>query len=113
MLDILYNTFLFTTDPETQYSELLSKDVLFSIVIHLALYLIAYLLLVGLFDLPNKPLLFAGGLLIIMILGFVGRLARTKGIYQVFLQRGESRISARQIAMKVTRDAYFTWYFLS
>jgi hypothetical protein len=113
MLDILYNTFLFTTDPDTPYSDLLSQDVLFSIVVHTVLYLVAYFVLVTLFDLPNKPLLFVATLLLIMILGFIGRLARTKGVCNILVKRGENPFAAKEAAMKIMRNAYFTWYFLS
>jgi hypothetical protein len=47
-----------------------------------------------------------------MILGFIGRLARVKSIYNALLEETD-KATAREKSMNVIRNAYFTWYFLS
>jgi hypothetical protein len=48
-----------------------------------------------------------------MACGFYLRLMRSKSIYEVLLEQGEFDETARQKAMNVIRNGYFTWYFLS
>ena len=112
MFETLYKTFLETTDPSTEYSHLVSFNVLFSIFINVILYTVAYFLLTRLFNLPKKFFLFVTGLVFIMILGFIGRLARVKSIYNALLEETD-KATAREKSMNVIRNAYFTWYFLS
>lgn len=112
MLEILYKTFLKTTDPTTEYQELVSINVFLSILTNGVIYLIAYFLLTRLFNLPKKFFLFITGLLIIMILGYFGRLARVKSIYNALLEETD-KATAREKSMTIVRNSYFTWYFLS
>jgi hypothetical protein len=112
MSSLLYNTFLETTDPYSPYVRIISLDVCYCIIVNIILYYIAYLGFVYFFHLPKKPNVFLFVLLIVMILGYFGRLARTKGIYQVYSSKMEPEV-AREKAMEVIRKSYFTWYFLS
>jgi len=112
MLEIFYRTFLETTDPLTEYQELFSAKVFYSIIVNGLLYIFAYFLLTRLFNLPKKFLLFIGGIFGIMVLGYFGRLARVKSIYNVLLENTDKH-HAREEAMKTIRNCYFTWYFLS
>jgi uncharacterized protein YacL len=112
MFEIFYKTFLHTTDPHTDYNELISFNVLFSIFVHVILYTVAYFLLTRLFNLPKKFFLFITGLIVVMILGYFGRLARVKSIYNALLEETD-KANAREKSMNVLRNAYFTWYYLS
>ena len=55
MFSSCFETFLKTTDPYTPYSKVMTKEVMFSILFHLAAYFLAYFGLVKLFKLPYKP----------------------------------------------------------
>jgi Na+/melibiose symporter-like transporter len=112
MLEIFYKTFLETTDPNTEYYELASFHVVYSIIVNVILYTIAYGLLVHLFNLPKKYKVFVGVVICVMVLGYIGRLARVKSIYNVLLEQTDIH-HAREKAMKTIRQSYFTWYFLS
>jgi len=109
---LLYNTFLVTTDPLCPYSRLFSLDVALSIAINLFLYVLGYLFIVFLFKLPDRKILILQTLIVIMSLGYVSRLARTKGIYKVLSEKMDKH-AAREESMSVIRNGYFTWYFLS
>jgi len=111
MLELFYKTFLETTDPYTGYDQLFSFKVTFSILVNAFLYFLAYFILTHLFNFSKKYVLFAGGILVVMILGYFGRLARTKSIYNVLLEEHD-KAKAREKAMKIIRKSYFTWYFL-
>ena len=47
-----------------------------------------------------------------MILGYFGRLARSKSIYYNLRKRGESKKEAQKNAIKLMHHGYFTYYFL-
>ena len=112
MLEFLYKNFLKTTDPNTEYRELVSISVIFSIIINAVLYIVAYFLLTRLFNLPKKFFVFIIGLIIVMIFGYIGRLARVKSIYNALLEETD-KANAREKSMDIVRNSYFTWYFLS
>ena len=109
------NVYLDTINPESPYSRLVSTDVLFSIVLHACFYLVIIILASKIFNfkLTNKiyfHILFT--LHIIMILGYIGRLARSKSIYYNLRQRGENKNQAKDNTIKIMHNAYFTYYFL-
>lgn len=112
MQEIFYKTFLKTTDPRTEYSALVSFEVLFCILVNLVFYVGAYFILMKLFGFPKKMTQVVIGLLVIMILGYIGRLARVKSMYNV-LHKDHEKEKAHKKATKQLRNAYFTWYFLS
>jgi len=112
MFEIFYKTFLDTTDPNTEFQQLLSSQVFYCIIINVILYTGAYFLLVKLFNLPKKYTIFIFGITCIMIMGYFGRLARVKSIYNVLIKDNDIH-TAREKAMKTIRSSYFTWYFLS
>jgi len=114
-MDLMYSTFLDTTDPDTPYTSLLSVGLGVSIILHTSAYILVYICLAELFDLPADMLTLGYlvvGLLVIMVAGYIGRLARSKSIMAVQVNRGENRETARQIAKQTLRPAYFTWYFM-
>lgn len=111
-MEVFYKTFLETTDPNTQYVKLFSSNVVYCILNHVLLYTVAYFLLANLLNLSKKYAYFAIGITIIMILGYVGRLARVKSIYNVLLENSD-KYKAREKSIEVIRNSYFTWYFLA
>ena len=52
---MLYGTFIRTTDPDTEFAQLVAPDVFFSLFLHTLIYFAAYLTIVKLFDLPYSP----------------------------------------------------------
>jgi hypothetical protein len=89
-MDLLYSTFLDTTDPATPYSSLLSVGPGVSIILHTSAYLLVYVCLAELFGLPADTLTLGylvAGLLLIMVAGYIGRLARSKSIMAVQIER--------------------------
>jgi Na+/melibiose symporter-like transporter len=113
MEEIFYKTFLKTTDPYTDYIALASFEVIFCILINLVFYAGAYFILMKLFGFPKKMMQVVIGLVVIMILGYIGRLARVKSMYNVLRETYEDEEKAHKKATKQLRNAYFTWYFLS
>ena len=109
--DILYETFIRTTDPDTEFAQLVAPDVFFSLFLHTLVYFAAYLALVKLFDLPYYPLAFLSGIIVLMCLGFAGRLARVKGIRDY--NEKYANEEDHKDAAKVIRRGYFTWMFFS
>jgi hypothetical protein len=113
MQEIFYKTFLKTTDPRTEYSALVSFEVIFCIFVNLCFYTGAYYILMKLFGFPKKITQVIIGLIIIMILGYIGRLARVKSMYNVLLETYGDEAESHEMATTQLRNAYFTWYFLS
>jgi hypothetical protein len=109
--DMLYETFIRTTDPDTEFAQLVAPDVFFSLFLHTLVYFAAYLALVKLFDLPYYPLAFLAGIIVLMCLGFAGRLARVKGIRHSIAAVAPS--AAKREAVEIIRRGYFTWMFFS
>ena len=112
MYDVLYKVFLETTDPKTELERLYSLDVVFSILIHLFFYVIVYMLLVQLCELPYRPISMVFVLLTLIILGYYGRLQRSKSIYKVLQNMGYTDKESHNKAMATIRNGYFTWYFM-
>ena len=114
MIESLTNLYFKTTNPETQYKELLSRDVFVSIIFHT----ISYLILVKIFSfifsikISNnsyfKLFLF---LIIIMSLGYIGRLYRSKNIYNYYLKYN-NKSNANLLTRQLINQDYFKFYFL-
>ena len=113
MQEIFYKTFLKTTDPYTEYGALASFEVIFCILVNLVFYVAAYFALTKLFGLPKKMTQVVIGLSVIMVLGYIGRLARVKSMYNVLRKDHEEESESYKKATTQLRNAYFTWYFLS
>jgi hypothetical protein len=110
--DMLYGTFIRTTDPDTDFAQLIAPDVFFSLFLHTLVYFAAYLALVKLFRLPYYPIAFLAGIIVLMCLGFAGRLARVKGI-RAYNEKHAKTKEDKKDAAKVIRRGYFTWMFFS
>ena len=115
-MEIFYKTFINSINPENDYKMLINEGVIISIILHMVGYLSLYKFILFLFDIQDKSinsykLVFS--LLIIMISGYIGRLSRSKSIYNYYLKKGINKKSSKKFAMKQINNAYFTWYFLA
>lgn len=103
-----YSLFLKTTDPSTPYSSLLSIRVGVSIVFHSLLYtcvVYGLTLVFSFFKLNISLMQLFFVFVVIMSVGYVGRLARVKHVAE--------RIGSKEAAMEIVRKEYFVWYFLA
>lgn len=107
--------FLETTDPDTNFERLLQKDVFLSIVIHTISYVFFVYLFSNIFNLKitnktyAKIIIF---LLIIMIIGYIGRLSRVKSLRNAYISLGENKENANIQSKNLLRNAYYKFYFL-
>ena len=108
MMENSCQLFYETTDPKTPYSRLLSIDVGMNIFIHTIIYIaVFYLLMLLLLDkkVSMQKLGYVWiGLVIFMLIGYVGRLCRVKCLANV--------LDSEEDAMEDLRPAYFVWYFI-
>tara|TARA_B100001094_G_C17973067_1_gene691321 strand:+ start:235 stop:582 length:348 start_codon:yes stop_codon:yes gene_type:complete len=114
-MDTYTNVYLDTINPQSPYNRLISTDVLASIVLHACFYLIILISVSKIFGfkITNKICFHILLILhIIMILGYIGRLARSKSIYYNLQKRGENKEQAKDNTIKIMHNAYFTYYFL-
>jgi len=97
----------FTTNPNTRYAQLLHKMVFVTIALHVIAYEIAVVLasIVIFAELPSPLLLLriALFLLIIMPLGYIGRLMRAK-----YMAETQDIMQVKE----QMRAAYVCWYFV-
>ena len=113
-MEKLYETYVTSIDPTNDYKVLLCKDIFSSIIFHVLSYFIAFKLL-SLYILPIKfysDKLLLISLSLIMTFGYLGRLSRSKAIYNYYLKNGYDKKQSRNLAMDQINKSYFTWYFL-
>lgn len=113
-MESLFEVYLKTTNPATHYRDLLSTGVLVSLILHTILYCIIFYGLIAFFGakMIKQYLYFPLLLVIVMILGYVGRLYRSKSIYKTLLHLGLNKQNAIKQCSKYMRTGYFTFYFL-
>lgn len=108
MMEVLSRLFYETTDPQTPYARLLSFDVALNVIIHAIVYSAVFYLIMILFldkDVSMSKLGYLWlGLVILMSIGYVGRLCRVKCLANV--------LKSEEDAMEDLRPAYFVWYFI-
>ena len=115
-MEIFYKTFIDTINPENDYTILTKEGVIISIIIHVVGYLTLYKYIVSLFNINDRLIdsfSLTISLFITMILGYIGRLYRSKSIYNYYIKKGFSKKISKKFAMKQINNAYFTWYFLA
>tara|TARA_B100000073_G_scaffold291545_1_gene254580 strand:+ start:478 stop:807 length:330 start_codon:yes stop_codon:yes gene_type:complete len=98
-----------TTDPKTPYLRLLSIDVWMNVFIHAIVYTAVYYVLLCIFqdkrNVSLQKLIYVWmGLVLLMLVGYVGRLCRVKCLANV--------LESDEEAVKQLRPAYFVWYFV-
>lgn len=112
---LLCGLYLDTIDPKTEYERLLSYDVVISVFLHTIIYLAIICIFTFLLDIKltkNVYIKLGLALIIIMTLGYPGRLARSKSIYNAHLVREFSEKEAREKTINLMNHGYFTFYFL-
>lgn len=107
--------FFETTAPESEYSRLLSLDVLFSIVFHALVYMLVVHLVGYIFNIKiSKEIcikIFIA-FIVIMVIGYPARLMRVKCLRNTLMDYGFDEKTARQIAVSMMNNGYFTWFFM-
>ena len=112
---LLCGLYLDTVDPKTNFKRLVSKDVLISIVLHTIIYLAVIYAFTLIFDIKLSSKVYTKisiALLIVMVLGYFGRLARSKSIYNAHIARDFSEEDARKNTINLMNHGYFKFYFL-
>jgi hypothetical protein len=115
LCDLFTNVYFETINPKTNYNRLLSIDVLSSIIFHVIFYILIIFSISYLFNFKIdkktyiKITIF---LLIIMVLGYFGRLSRVKSIYNYFINKGFSEKDSLTSSVNILHNGYFTYYFL-
>lgn len=107
--------FLDTTDPSSGYNRLLQTDVVASILVHLLVYIglvytVSSVFGTNLNDKTYKRI--QKFLLVVMVLGYFGRLTRAKTLYNAFIEQGYTEDESYTKSTDLIRNAYFTFYFL-
>ena len=105
-----FKTYVETTDPQNDYSVIMSMGVLKSVIIHTIFYFTIYYYL---FKFPIKNYIIIASLVVIMVIGYYGRLYRSKMIYKYHLEEGQEKETAKKITMDYMNQGYFKWYFLA
>ena len=111
-LSLLY---LDTINPLTSYNRLCSLDVLCSIILHTILYLLIIIIITKVFSLKISSTIYKNivcFLVVVMTLGYVGRLARSKSLYNALLKRNIKQDEAKRYTIDIMNNGYFTYYFL-
>tara|TARA_B100000242_G_scaffold271756_1_gene224156 strand:+ start:459 stop:800 length:342 start_codon:yes stop_codon:yes gene_type:complete len=104
-----------STAPETEYSRLISFDVLLSIIVHVIFYTLFLFLFSFIFNIKfskNTYMKFIIALIVLMTLGYPARLARVKSLQNTLVDYGFDTKAARHIAVSIINNGYFTWFFL-
>jgi len=114
-MDSLSLLYLDTINPLTSYNRLCSLDVLCSIILHTILYVLIIFIIIRVFSLKissNNYKNIVYFLLVVMSLGYVGRLARSKSLYNALLKRNVKQHDAKRYTIDIMNNGYFTYYFL-
>lgn len=116
-LQEMHETFVETTNPETEYKDLLDFKVFKSVVIHSVVYLLVlylFLVVVQKHKISNDTLLKFGGIIaVIMSFSYVLRLFRAKNVYSSLIEKGIADVVALRKTNELMENAYFTWYFMA
>ena len=114
-IDLFTKVFFDTTNPTTSYNRLFSIDILLSIIFHTLSYVFIIYIISIIFNIKidtniyNKVTIF---LIIIMTLGYFGRLCRVKSIYNYLINNGYNEKNSITISMELLHKDYFKFYFL-
>ena len=114
-MESLTNTYFTTINPLLPYSQLVTKDVICSIILHTILYICVIYILDKLFKIKISKEMYCNImclLVVVMSLGYVGRLARSKSVYQYYIARGFSREQSFQKTIDIMHFGYYRFYFL-
>ena len=114
--DLFSKTYFETTNPKPKYNRLLSYDVSLSIIIHTLLYICLICLVSCLFNYKLKANVYKKlfiFLICIMILGYIGRLSRSKSIYKYHIDNEYSEDDSIKETKRIMDGGYFRFYFIA
>ena len=114
-MNVFTNLYFDTIHPQTPYSRLLSNDVMLSVIVHTIFYILVIYVICQIFNIKMK-----GGtytniiilLIVIMILGYGGRLYRSKSIFHYKVQESNDSVQSIQDTLDLIHKGYFKYYFL-
>jgi hypothetical protein len=115
LLNNLSKTFFETINPKSNYSRLLSLDVSLCVVLHVILYLFTLCVIIWLLNLKIDKNIYYRlfiFLIIIMPLGYLGRLYRSKSIYNHLINIGKTQEESIKETISLMEIGYFRFYFL-
>ena len=101
-----------TIHPSFTYVDLLNIAVFYSILIHTIVYSIIVLIIKKSFNLKINTNLLIFSLLAVMTFGYVGRLMRSKSIYNNLIKKGYNDKDATQETVNIMHHGYFRFYFI-
>tara|TARA_B100000530_G_scaffold277553_1_gene190658 strand:- start:1145 stop:1483 length:339 start_codon:yes stop_codon:yes gene_type:complete len=101
-----------TIDPGFTYIELLNIAVFYSIILHTIVYSIIALIIKNTFGLKINTNLLIFSLFAVMTFGYVGRLMRSKSIYNNLIKKGYNDKDATQETVNIMHHGYFRFYFI-
>tara|TARA_B100001769_G_scaffold222729_1_gene183206 strand:+ start:453 stop:791 length:339 start_codon:yes stop_codon:yes gene_type:complete len=101
-----------TIDPSFTYIELLNIAVFYSIILHALVYSIIMIVIKRIFKFKINTNLLVFSLLAIMTFGYVGRLMRSKSIYNNLIKKGYNDKDATQETVNTMHHGYFRFYFI-
>jgi len=107
--------YLDTINPLTPYNRLCSLDVMCSIFLHTILYVLFIIVIANVFSLKISSKIYKNivcFLIVVMVLGYIGRLTRSKSVYNALLNKMESQKQAERTTLDIMNNGYFTFYFL-
>jgi len=101
-----------TIDPSFTYVELLNMAVFYSIILHTIIYSVIVIVIKHVFKLKINTNLLVFYLFVIMSFGYVGRLMRSKSIYNNLIKKGYNDKDATHETVNIMHHGYFRFYFI-
>jgi|TARA_B110000444_G_C18794411_1_gene574108 hypothetical protein len=101
-----------TIDPSFRYIELLNIAVFYSIILHTIVYSIIVLIIKKSFDVKINTIFLIFSLFVVMTFGYVGRLMRSKSIYNNLIKKNYNDKDATQETVNIMHQGYFRFYFI-
>ena len=101
-----------TIDPSFTYVELLNMAVFYSIILHTIIYSVIVIVIKDVFKLKINTNLLVFSLFVIMSFGYVGRLMRSKSIYNNLIKKGYNDKDATHETVNIMHHGYFRFYFI-
>ena len=101
-----------TIDPSFTYVELLNMAVFYSIILHTVVYSIIILIINRSFGLKINTNILIFSLFAVKTFGYIGRLMRSKSIYNNLIKKGYNDKDATQKTVNIMHHGYFRFYLI-
>ena len=105
-----------TINPSSDYSRIISKDVLVSIIFHTIAYVVTLFTFMKIFNIKLSKSIYVNVtvfLLLLMTFGYFARLSRSKSIYNYLIKNGKTEKASEEETIKLMGNGYFRFYFLA